>query len=99
MAISLTNSINHQLPATDVTRKSVIKNNDTGSGDIQKATFASMMEKTPSEERSEVVSPEEKQFFAAMFPENSSAIKSYSVYASTGMKKNIQLGTIIDAKG
>lgn len=49
--------------------------------------------------RPDVVTSEEKQYFAALFPKDADAIRSYAGYSPAGMKQAVRLGTIIDMKG
>lgn len=99
MSISVNTLAPLPLPTAEVPHRSVIKSGESRFQEITNASFASAANGVPSEAVNDVVSKDEKQFFASLFPENSAAITSYSVYASTGMKKNINLGSIIDKKG
>jgi hypothetical protein len=99
MSLSVSNSFNKSLPTFDSAAKPLIKKDDTRSGDIQKAVFASVQKSGQKEVPQDVVTNEEKKFFATMFPENSSAIQSYTVYARSGLKNSPSLGTHFDSKG
>ncbi|MFA6540979.1 MAG: hypothetical protein WCT99_05190 [Bacteroidota bacterium] len=99
MSISINTLTPLPLPSADTAYRPVIKSGESRFEEITKASFTAVANGVPSEAGNDVVTKDEKQFFASLFPENSAAIKSYSVYASTGMKKNINLGSIIDMKG
>jgi len=99
MSITINDNINRAVPLQDVKTPSVIKNADARPSTLSKVTFENVIQQKPDVAKKEVVTNEEKQFFENMFPDASSSIRSYSVYAQNGLKKQIQLGTIIDARG
>ena len=99
MSLSINNNINRALPLQDVKTPSVIKNSDSRPSSLAKVTFEDVVQQKPDAAKKEIVTNEEKQFFENMFPDASSSIRSYSVYAQNGLKKQIQLGTLIDARG
>lgn len=77
----------------------VIKRTEQSPKEQAWADVASVINDAAAPETASVVTGEEKQFFAALFPKASDAIQSYSGYSPSGMKKPVQLGTLIDAKG
>ncbi len=46
----------------------------------------------------EIISKEEKQFFADMFPEKKSEVMSYDFYNRTGKVCGLQIGSLFDRR-
>lgn len=46
----------------------------------------------------DVISKEEKMFFANMFPDKSSEVMNYNFYNRNGKINNIQLGSLLDRR-
>lgn len=99
MSISLNNAINTSLPVSDVRSSSVIKKSATPEKAPAKADFSAMVNGAQEPASVEIVTAEEKQFFASMFPKATDAIQSYAGYSPAGAKKPVQLGMHIDIKG
>lgn len=99
MSLSMNNTINTNLPTQSVSSNSVLKNVDPHSKDITKVNFADMVQQTKDAGQKEIVTKEEKQFFATMFPGDSEKIRNYTLYTQSGKKNSVGLGTIIDVKG
>lgn len=97
MSISLNTNISSALPVSDARTSSVIKRQQSGAA--PKANFSALVNSASVPENAEVVTGEEKQFFAELFPKASEAIRSYGGYSPSGVNKPVQLGTIIDMKG
>ncbi len=97
MSISINTSINRNLPVSDTRTSSVIKNNGAPASEIQTNQFSALVEQ--GNQKADVVTNEEKQFFEGLFPQAAPSIRSYSGYAVTGQRTQVSLGTIIDAKG
>ncbi|MBP6671818.1 MAG: hypothetical protein KA247_01655 [Bacteroidetes bacterium] len=98
MSISLNTNISSALPVSDARTSSVIKRQQSPAG-APKANFSALVNSASVPENAEVVTGEEKQFFAELFPKASEAIRSYGGYSPSGVNKPVQLGTIIDMKG
>ena len=47
----------------------------------------------------ELLTPDEKQYFARLFPQAAGDIQSYQVYSPGGKRTIVQSGTIIDRRG
>lgn len=99
MSISLNTNISSALPVSDARTSSVIKRSPQTPAGAPKANFAALVNSAPALEKNDVVTGEEKQFFAELFPKDSEAIRSYGGYSPSGVNKPVQLGTIIDMKG
>lgn len=84
------------LPVNTAGSGSVIKRSNAPAAGPSKAEFAPLMANAPAEP---IVTGEEKQFFAELFPKASDAIRNYGGYSPAGVTKPVQLGTIIDMKG
>jgi len=97
MSISVNTSINRNLPVADARPSSVIKNTGAPSTEIQAQQFSTLVQQP--NQKSDVVTGEEKQFFEELFPRAASSIRSYSGYSVSGERTQVSLGTIIDAKG
>ncbi len=97
MSISVNTTINRNLPITESRTSSVIKGNGATSPEIQAQSFSSLVQQP--NQKNEVVTSEEKQFFEGLFPKAAPSIRSYSGYSVSGQRTQISLGTIIDAKG
>ena len=78
---------------------SVIKRSEPFPQQQAWADVAMVVNDAAAPETASVVTGEERQFFASMFPNASEAIQSYSGYSPAGMKRPVQLGTLIDMKG
>lgn len=98
MSLNINTEINRaaQLPNRP---SSVIKRSEQAPKEQAWADVAMMVNDAAAPETASVVTGEEKRFFASMFPKSSDAIQSYSGYSPAGMKKPVQLGSLIDAKG
>lgn len=90
MSISVTSPYTAPVASTDARSSAVIKRSA--------APAAAEPSAAPSA-RPDVVTSEEKQYFAALFPKDAEAIRSYAGYSPAGMKQAVRLGTIIDMKG
>ena len=99
MSISLNTNISSALPVSDARTSSVIKRQQQSPAAAPKADFSALVNSAADLERNDVVTGEEKQFFAELFPKASDAIRSYGGYSPSGVNKPVQLGTIIDMKG
>ncbi len=99
MSISLNTTISNTLPVSDTRTSSVIKRQPQSSPAAPKTDFSALVQSAKDLENSDVVTGEEKQFFAELFPKASEAIRSYGGYSPSGVNKPVQLGTIIDMKG
>ncbi|MFZ4619111.1 MAG: hypothetical protein ACOYNS_01020 [Bacteroidota bacterium] len=99
MSISLNTNISSTLPVSDARTSSVIKRTPQTPAGAPKANFEALVKSAPEMGNSDVVTGEEKQFFAELFPKESEAIRSYGGYSPSGVNKPVQLGTIIDMKG
>ncbi len=99
MSISLNTNISSSLPVNDARSSSVIKRTTQTPAGAPKADFSALVRSASGTEQENVVSGEEKQFFAELFPAASEAIRSYGGYSPAGVNKPVQLGTIIDMKG
>jgi hypothetical protein len=74
------------------------------------APKAFMLDEDPVQQRAEqpsvqenlkepLVTDSEKQYFAALFPSDAGAVRSYSPYQRNGSKQSVTVGTIVDVKG
>lgn len=99
MSLSINTNINRALPVSENRQSPVIKRSENASQEAVKAGFSSLMSTVGEAAPQDVVSGEEKQFFAEMFPASTEEIRMYSGYSPAGMKKPVQLGTLIDMKG
>ena len=63
-------------------------NNKSGVGRIQTGNI-----------RPASLNKQEKNHFAAMFPDNKSDVMEYSFYGKGGKKSDVSLGTLIDRRG
>ena len=97
MSISVNTSINRNLPVSDTRTSSVIKNTGAPSTEIQAQQFSALVQQP--NQKNEIVTGEEKQFFEGLFPQAAPTIRSYSGYSVSGQRTQVSLGTIIDAKG
>jgi len=70
---------------------------------VQKNNSAAAKQETQqsgsSQQGQSVLSSNEKQFFAAMYPDKKSEIMDYHFYEKTGKMSGVSLGTIIDRRG
>lgn len=97
MSLSVTPNVNRTLPAAETRPSSVIKRSEQQQEPVR-ADFAALVGSgAPASDA--VVTAEEKQFFASMFPTASDEIRSYAGYSPSGVKQPVQLGTLIDMKG
>lgn len=99
MSISLNTNISSALPVNDARSSSVIKRSTQTPDGAPKADFSALVQSARTAGPESVVTGEEKQFFAELFPKASEAIRSYGGYSPAGVNKPVQLGTIIDMKG
>ncbi len=99
MSLSVTPNVNRTLPTADARPSSVIKRSEQQQEPVR-ADFAALVGSgAPAPASATVVTAEEKQFFASMFPAASDEIRSYAGYSPSGVKQPVQLGTLIDMKG
>jgi hypothetical protein len=68
---------------------------------LKPETFTSHVkqEAAASDETSSPVTQEEKDFFAALFPDASSEIASHKTYSPSGLRGLAQTGRMVDRKG
>jgi hypothetical protein len=99
MSLSVNTSINRALPVPENRQSPVIKRSENASQEAVKTGFSSLMNTVADASPQDVVTGEEKQFFAEMFPSSTEEIRTYSGYSPGGMKRPVQLGTLIDMKG
>ena len=68
---------------------------------LQEEPVQQRAEKPAVEESQEepLISESEKQYFATLFPNEASAVRSYSPYQRNGSKLSASVGTIVDVKG
>jgi hypothetical protein len=97
MSISVNTSINRNLPVSDARTSSVIKSNGAPSSEIQANHFSALVGN--EQQKTDIVTSEEKQYFEGLFPQAAPSIRSYSGYSVSGQRTQVSLVTIIDAKG
>jgi hypothetical protein len=76
---------------------SVVKQNK--SGQKSKGPAEPTVQSPPGEPQEGLLTPDEKTYFARMFPQSASDIQSYQVYSPGGKRTVVQSGTIIDRRG
>ena len=54
---------------------------------------------TKETNKTEIVTKEEKRFFANMFPENKNEIIDYHFYKSSGKMSGVSVGSLFDKRG
>ncbi len=90
--------LNNPLPVqqTDLLKHRVIKGgNDFPT--LKPESFAPPAAASASGSES-VVTPEEKEYFAALFPESSPEIAAHTTYSPRGLSGPVQTGTMFDRK-
>lgn len=55
--------------------------------------------KTEESKKTEIITKEEKNFFAKMYPENKNEIIDYHFYKSSGKMSGVSVGSLFDKRG
>lgn len=60
---------------------------------------AQSLAETKEVKKTDIVSNEEKKFFAKLYPENKSEIIDYHFYKSSGKMSGVSVGSLLDRRG
>lgn len=62
-------------------------------------TFAAESTKMTEQTKQGALTPEEKTFFANMYPANKSEVADYHFYEKSGKLSGVQIGSLFDRRG
>jgi len=99
MSLTINKTIPSALPAAQVHQASVIKKSSVDALQKENVGFPVIDGTIPDAGTPEIITPDEKQFFARMFPASSETIRSYTGYTPAGITSRVVLGAHIDQKG
>ncbi len=85
------------LQQTELLKQRIIKRG-TDFPTVKPETFSPQTAK-PAAANDSVITPEEKEYFAALFPESSPDIAAHATYSPRGLSGPVHTGTMFDQKG